>query len=584
MRKQYPLRPYFEEMPEIGYPLSESEIARSEENVSAIKEVEEQIQEAVEKVKLAGTPAEALHKKGQMTAYDRLEYLVDPGTWCPLHTLYNPANNEEGCTGVIDGIGKIEGKWAVIIAFDNKVIAGAWIAGQAENILRVTDLAKRLNIPLVWLTNCSGVKLMEQENIYADRRGSGACFFRHAELNQLGIPILNAIYGTNPAGGGYQGISPTILLAHKDANIAVGGAGIVGGMNPKGYFDLESAQALIEATKSFKAKAPGRVETHFDETAYFSEVHDTETGVLDGIKEYMKALPAYNPEFFRVAAPAEPLLPIEDLNRIIPFNQKRPYDAMQVVARIADNSEFMEYRPDYGIEVFTGIAKIDGFPVGIIGNRQGVFPGYPEYAEGAYPGVGGKHYRQGLIKQSEFVTFCGRDNLPIIWLQDTTGIDVGDISERAELLALGQSLIYSIEKTELSMMCVVLRKGSAAAHYIMGGPQANNNNAFTLGTPLTEIYVMHGETAASATYARRMVKEQEAGKPLEPVIEKANQMVKEYYDKSRPVYCAKRGFVDELISLTDLRKYCVAFIGANYQNPKSITPIHQMILPRIIRG
>ena len=86
----------------------------------------------------------------------------------------------------------------------------------------------------------------------------------------------------------------------------------------------------------------------------------------------------------------------------------------------------MEYRPDYGREVFTGIAKIDGFPVAFIGNRQGVFPGYPEYAQGAYPGVGGKHYREGLIKQAEFVTLCGRDNLPIVWLQDTTGIDVGD--------------------------------------------------------------------------------------------------------------------------------------------------------------
>jgi glutaconyl-CoA decarboxylase len=275
---------------------------------------------------------------------------------------------------------------------------------------------------------------------------------------------------------------------------------------------------------------------------------------------------------------------VEDLNRIVQANQKRPYDALQVVARITDNSEFMEYRPDYGIEVFTGIAKIDGFPVGIIGNRQGVFSKYPEYADGAYPGVGGKHYRQGLIKQSEFVTFCGRDNLPIIWLQDTTGIDVGDLAEQAELLALGQSLIYSIEKTDVSMMCVVLRKGSAAAHYIMGGPQANHNNAFTLGTPLTEIYVMHGETAAAASYARRLVKEQADGRPLEPVIEKMNQMVQDYVDKSRPVYCGKRGFVDEVISLPDLRKYCVAFTGANYQNPKSITPIHQMILPRTIKG
>ena len=115
---------------------------------------------------------------------------------------------------------------------------------------------------------------------------------------------------------------------------------------------------------------------------------------------------------------------------------------------------------------------------------------------------------------NEFVTLCGRDRVPIIWFQDTTGIDVGDIAERAELLGLGQSLIYSIQQTDVPMMLVVLRKGSAAAHYIMGGPTANRHNAFTLGTAATEIYVMHGETAAVATFARRAVKDKDAGKPL----------------------------------------------------------------------
>ncbi len=583
-RKQMPLRPYFETMPGIGKALSDGEVRRSKDNVALIREQEEILAHETERVGNAGMPAERIHDRGGLTIYDRLAYLVDAGTWNPLHTLYDPADNEEGCTGVVDGLGKIEGKWAVIIGFDNKVMAGAWIAGQAENILMVTDLAKRLNVPLVWLTHCSGVKLMEQESVYAGRRSNGAPFFRHAELNQLGIPILNAIYGTNPAGGGYQGISPTILLAHDKANIAVGGAGIVGGMNPRGQVDAEGAMALIDAARSFKSKAPGRAETHFDRTAFFREVHETEQGVLDGIKDYMRMMPAYDPAMFRVAPPAEPGFPAADLDLILPANQKRPYDAIQVLARLTDNSEFMEYRPDYGPEVFTGLAKIDGFPVAFIGNRQGVLPDYPEYAEGAYPGVGGKHYRQGLIKQSEFVTLCGRDNLPIIWLQDTTGIDVGDLAEEAELLALGQALVYSIEQTDLAMMCIVLRKGTAAAHYIMCGPQANKNNAFTLGTPVTEIYVMHGETAAAASYARRLVKEDDAGRDTAPIVDKMNQMIQDYQDKSRPVYCAKKGFVDEIVSLTALRKYIRAFTGANYQNPESITPVHQLLLPRIIKG
>jgi glutaconyl-CoA decarboxylase len=123
---------------------------------------------------------------------------------------------------------------------------------------------------------------------------------------------------------------------------------------------------------------------------------------------------------------------------------------------------------------------------------------------------------------------------------------VGDIAEQAELLGLGQSLIYSIESSHVPMMCVVLRKGTAAAHYIMGGPQATRNNAFTLGVATTEINVMHGETAAAAAFARRLVKEKDAGNPLDPVIDKMNALAQQYYDQSRPIYCAKAGLVDEI--------------------------------------
>lgn len=575
--------PYFKKMTPLGKPLTEAQIKKSEESVRQIREVERDLAERIERVKKAGLPAEQLNARGEWTVYQRLEYLVDPGTWCPLHTLFDPMDEESGTTGVVDGIGKISGKWAVIIGFDNKVWAGAWVAGQAENILRVTDLAKRLHVPLVWLVNCSGVKLPEQEKVYANRRGNGTPFYRHAELEKLGIPVLAGIWGTNPAGGGYQGISPTYLIAHKNANIAVGGGGIVSGMSPKGYFDEEGAEQIIEATRKFKEAPPGRVEIHYGATGFFREVYDTEEGVLDALKRHMSEMPAYNPRFFRVAEPAEPRFSPQEIERIVPFNQKASYSFEEVLARLTDNSEHMEFRPDYGPEVYTGLAKVDGYLVGIIGNRQGFMPkGYPEYAP--YPGIGGKLYRQGLIKMNEFVTLCGRDRIPIIWFQDTTGIDVGDYAEKAELLALGQALIYSIEQTDIPMMLVVLRKGTAAAHYIMGGPNANNHNAFTLGTPTTEIYVMHGETAAVATYARRLVKEKDAGRPLQPIIDKMNELARHYYEKSRPAYCAKMGFVDEIVSFADIRKYMVAFTGCVYQNPKSFCPHHQMILPRVIKG
>jgi glutaconyl-CoA decarboxylase subunit alpha len=577
------MRPYFEKMAEFGRPIPDGQIKSTEKNVEMIKAVEAEVEAEAQKVKTAGFSEEKINARGEMTVWQRLTYLVDPGTWCPLHTIYNPEENPEGTTNVIDGLGKISGKWAVIIGFDNKVLAGAWLPGQYENILRATDLSKRLRIPLIWLVNCSGVKLPDQEKFYANRRGGGTTFFRHAELNTLGIPILAGIYGTNPAGGGYQGISPTILFAHKNCNIAVGGGGILSGMSPKGFFDEEGAESLINAAKQFKAKPPGSIEIHSDVTGFFRYVFEKETEVLDALRDYMRDIPAYHPKFFRVAKPSEPRFPVEDLYRLIPFNQKQMYDFDEVLARLVDGSEHMEFRPGYGPEIYTGLVKIDGYLVGIIGNRQGFLPdGYPEYAD--YPGIGGKLYRQGLIKMNEFVTLCGRDRVPIIWFQDTTGIDVGDIAEKAELLGLGQSLIYSIQQTDVPMMLVVLRKGTAAAHYVMGGPTANRHNAFTLGTPTTEIYVMHGETAAAASYSRRLVKEKDAGKPLGPVIEKMNEMAKAYHDNSRPVFCAKKGFVDEISSLREIRKYLKAFAGSLYQNPTSICPQHQMILPRIIKG
>ncbi len=572
------MRPYFAKMQDWAKPVKENKA-----NAESIKKVEAEIEALVEKNKNAGLPKETLKKRGEWTVHERLEYILDPGTWAPLHMLYDPMDEESGTTGVVDGLGRINGRWCVIIGFDNKVMAGAWIAGQSDNILRVTDMAKRLHCPLVWLVNCSGVKLTEQEKVYANRRGNGTTFFRHAELNIMGIPVLAAIYGTNPAGGGYQGISPTLLLAHKDCNIAVGGAGIVSGMAPKGYFDEVMAEQIIDATRKFKSVPPGRVEIHYDHTGFFREVHPSEESLLDSLKTWVTKLPAYDPAFFRVAAPAEPAAPAEDLYNIVAFNQKMVYDVEQFMARLVDNSEHMEFRPGYGPELYTGLVKVDGFLIGIVANRQGIMPkGYPQYAP--YPGIGGKFYREGLIKVNEFVTLCGRDRIPMIWIQDTSGIDVGDIAEKAELLGLGQALIYSIEQSDLPMMTIVLRKGTAAAHYIMAGPQANNNNAFTLGTATTEIYVMHGETAAVASFARRLVKEKDAGKSLAPVIESMNKTVQEYVDKSRPSYCARKGLFDEVVKMTDLRKYFVAFANCCYQNPKSITPQHQMILCRVIKG
>lgn len=578
----YSMPGYFQNMPTIGKEL----VNPNPENEQEIKAVESDIHESIEKVLAAGiTTEEKLNERGQLSAMQRINALIDPGTFCPLNSLFNPENNKFGTTNIVNGLGRVGGKWVYIVASDNKKMAGAWVPGQAENLLRCSDAAKMMHLPLIYLLNCSGVEFPNQDKVYPNRRGGGTPFFRNSELNQLGIPVIVGIYGTNPAGGGYHSISPTILIAHQDGNMAVGGAGILSGMNPKGYIDDEAAEQIIAAqieNSKQKIPAPGSVPIHYDETGFFREVYQNDLGVIEGIKKYISYLPAYNLEFFRVDTPKAPKLPAEDLYSIIPANQKRPYDMYEVIARLFDNSELLEYKKGYGPEMITGLAKVNGLLVGVVANAQGLLMNYPEYKQNSV-GVGGKLYRQGLIKMNEFVTLCARDRIPLIWLQDTTGIDVGDEAEKAELLGLGQSLIYSIENSKLPSLEITIRKASAAAHYVLGGPQGNNTNVFSIGTGVCEYYVMPGETAANAMYSRKLVKAKKAGEDLQPIIKKMNDMIQMYTDKSRPKFCTEKGMVDEIVDMTEMRPYIQAFTEAAYQNPQSICPMHQMMTPRSIR-
>ena len=308
---------YFQQMPQVGKPLKKVDAANEEQ----LKKIEEEIHQLIKAAQEAGKADADVNKRGELTALQRIEKLVEPGSWRPLNTLFNPQGNKNGSVAIVKGLGRVNGKWCVVVASDNKKLAGAWVPGQAECLLRASDTAKTLHVPLVYVLNCSGVKFDEQEKVYPNRRGGGTPFFRNAELNQLGIPVIVGIYGTNPAGGGYHSISPTVIIAHEKANMAVGGAGIMGGMNPKGHVDLEYANEIADMVdRTGKTEPPGAVDIHYTETGFIREVYASEEGVLEGIKKYVGMLPKYDPEFFRVDDPKAPAFPADDLYTMVPLN------------------------------------------------------------------------------------------------------------------------------------------------------------------------------------------------------------------------------------------------------------------------
>ena len=576
----YSMPGYFQNMPGIGA----SAVAPNTENESELKKIEQELQSEIDAILAPGSSDNSIDGAGQKTASQLLGLLVDQGSWCPVNSLLGSMNNAEGSTGLITGLGKISDKWAVIVAADNINVAGTATGSRAIKLTRATEMAKQLHIPLVYLLNSCGAKPDVPETSYTGRINSGTPFYRNADLMQHGVPVIVGIYGKNTEDGGYNAVSPTVLLAHEKASMAVGSADSAAGAGIKGPFDKKSAQALIDTVKNSKpADQPGAVSVHYNETGFFREVYSEKEGVIEAIKKYMDAIPAYNENFFRVADPAEPVFPSEDLYTHIPFNQRRAYDIRKVLACLVDNSEFSEFKANYGPEIICGLAKVNGLLCGVAANLLSAIQNYPEYRDAGSVGAGGMLYRQGLIKMNEFITLCARDRIPVIWIQDTLGIDIDDSAERAELLALGQTLIFSIQNAKIPQMEITLRKGTAAAHYVMGGPQGNDTNVFSIGTAATEIYCMNGETAAAAAYTRQLVSDHDAGKDIQPVIDKMNELIKSYTEKSRPIVCARQALVDEIVKLSELRKYICAFIGAAYQNPAAICAFHQMLIPRLIR-
>lgn len=552
------------------------------ENRMAVKSVQRELEEATQAVHNAGRPV-----KGKLNGYERIELLVDLGTFLPLNTLYNPKDNKEGATGVITGLAEVAGRQVVVIASDNKLYAGAWLPGQPDKIERAQNLAELLHIPIMWLLECSGLRLDDAWEVYTGRGSGGDIFYRNARLMRKGIPIIGGVFGTNPAGGGYHAISLSVIFAHKDASFAVGGAAILSGMNPEATFTVESAYIIAEALRRSRYETPpGSAQLHFEKTGFVKAILTTEEEVISAMRKHLEGcVPAGSLEGARVEEPRDPLHDPEELNFLVPFNQKQHYDMRQVVSRFVDASSQTEYKPDYGPEVYCGVVRIDGLLVGLVANYEGktLLPeGYPPYILKSERAQRGKLYREGLIKMRGFVELCAGDNIPMLWLQDTWGIDVGDKAESTELLGLGQALIVSIEASDIPMLTVVLRKGSTASHYVMAGPQSQQT-AFMLGTPTTEIYVMDGGTAAIARYGGQLERAQSAGDSLEPIIEKMNAMKGRYKEESRPIRCAQRGYVDEIVLFPDLRKYMVAFVRGAYQGSQSLRPQHLLGLPRDIQ-
>ncbi len=543
-----PLRP-------IGTGERPPENARSEKRLAALEGTLRQRRDEVRAGWGEGY-ADRVRKKGKLTTRDRLARLADPGT-TPFEigtfVNYGETFGDKHLTspgaGVVTAFTRVEGRWCMVIANDNTVASGSWWPRSPEKIERAQMMALRLRLPTLYLVDCSGLFLPEQSRSFPGARGAGHIFKMNSLLSDAGVPQIAGVFGDCIAGGGYMPIISDRVYMTEQAYMVIAGA------------------ALIKGAKSqhLTSLGIGGPEVHVHQSGCADvRVPDDET-LLDCIRRDVTRLPTSGAPFYRGdAGPLEPAFPPADLAKLLPVDHREGYDAMEVLSRLTDQSLFWECMPHMGDEIVCGVGKVAGLYAGFVINRQGLVRDADHPDEQRPAAI---LYRQGIAKVAAFSRACNADGIPLIWLQDISGFDIGTEAERQGLLAYGSSLIYTNSTNQVPMFTVLLRKASGAGYYAMAG--LPYDPVVQLSTAISRLSVMEGRTLAIATYNTKLDDEFRIATTDDEEraeIEAGMRSVEQRIEKDMDPYVAARQLdTDEIVELASLRAWLEVFVEASYQ-------------------
>jgi acetyl-CoA carboxylase carboxyltransferase component len=497
-----------------------------------------------------------VHEKGRLTTWERIDRLKDAGTKVlPVGTLVNHGvtfgdkKQTSPGAGVVTAFVRVEGRLTVVIANDNTVASGSWWPRTPEKIERAQEMALRLRVPVIYLVDCSGLFLPEQSHTFPGKTGAGAIFKMNSKLSDAGVPQIAGVLGDCIAGGGYMPIISDVVYMTEQAYMVIAGAALVKGGKSQNITSLTIGGPDVHV--------------HLSACADY-RVPDDETCIA-AIRSEMARLPGSAAPYYRRGAdPEPPRFPSCEIDAIFPQDYRMAYDMRQVIARLVDSSLFWEVMPHVGREMICGVARIGGLYAGLIANNQ-MLTDHPDHEHARRPG--GILYREGIAKISTFSRACNDDGLPIIWLQDISGFDIGPEAEKQGLLGYGSSLIYTNSTNTTPMITVLLRKASGAGYYAMAGHPYDP--VLQLSTPITRLAVMEGRTLAIGAFRTRLDDSfnivastpGEAGK-IRQGMEEVEARITQDMD---PVKAASRMDTDEVVPMGEIRDYLEAVVEMAYQ-------------------
>jgi 3-methylcrotonyl-CoA carboxylase beta subunit len=529
-----------------------------EKNTRRIVDLLTEIKNEEEQIRQGGGPKaiEAQHKKGRLTARERISKLIDPNSpffELGIYAAFEMYEEWGGapCAGTVTGLAKVCGRTFMIIANDATVKAGAFFPMTAKKVIRAQNIAIENHIPTIYLVDSAGVFLPLQEDVFPDTDDLGRVFRNNAIMSAMGIPQITAIMGMCVAGGAYLPVMCDHILMSEGSGLFLAGPALV--------------QAAIGQKSSAEDLGGAKMHSQISGTVDFREPDDQ--ACLDRIRALADKLGAPNPSPFSHVRPRDPLYSAEEIYGIFSSDPAKQYDTHEIIGRIVDAGEFEEYRAEYGETLLCGYARVGGWAVGLVANQKKHVQTQARGSDQKRMEFGGVIYTESAEKAARFIMDCNQNRIPLVFLHDVNGFMVGKDAEWSGIIRAGAKMVNAVANSVVPKIAVICGGSFGAGHYAMCGKAYDPR--FIFAWPTARYAVMSGDSAAGTLVEIKLKQLEREGKKVDEKQKKElYESVRATYEhQSDPRYAAARLWVDAIIDPAHTREALIWALEAASLNP-----------------
>jgi 3-methylcrotonyl-CoA carboxylase beta subunit len=529
---------------------------RFEANMRYLADMVSQVRNEEEKIREGGgaKAIENQHGKGRLTARERINLLVDPGTFFELGSFAAYGMYEEWggapAAGVVTGLGRIHTRLVMIIANDATVKAGAFFPMTSKKVIRAQNMAIENRIPTVYLVDSAGVFLPLQEDVFPDTDDFGRVFRNNAVMSAMGIPQIAAIMGMCVAGGGYLPVMCDHVLMTEGSGLFLAGPALV--------------QAAIGQKVSAEELGGAAMHSAISGTVDFREPNDE--ACITRIRSIIEKWGYRRQSPWDRKKPQDPALAAEEIYGIYDSSPGRPYDMREVIARVIDGSRFDEYKAEYGKTLICGYARIGGFAVGIVANQK-LHAQATDHEGHKRMEFGGVIYTESAEKAARFIMDCNQSLIPLVFFHDVNGFMVGRDAEWTGIIKAGAKMVNAVANSVVPKITVIVGGSFGAGHYAMCGKAYDPR--FVYAWPTARYAVMSGDAAAGTLVEIKIRQLERSGKKLneEEKKELFDSVKRTYDEQTDPRYGAARLWIDKIIDPSETREAITQALEAASLNP-----------------